>query len=171
MDALELLDKEDLSESKIPRGQQKLLLKSLQPRQATEAEQTTDKMAEVTEATTVATATCEDGATAPGRDQAAGTGPASETECDVYTQLMYEHLRTMQGATATTPTPQPVARRGHTGAATVAASRFERCATMPGLWQDPQVHLVSSATGRSCNVHYDVVDFIAKDTVEEEVVA
>ncbi|KAK2144921.1 hypothetical protein NP493_4089g00002 [Ridgeia piscesae] len=171
MDALELLDKEDLSQSKIPRGQQKLLLKSLQPRQATEAEQTTDQTAEVTEATTVAAATCEDGATAPARDQAAGAGPASETERDVYTQLMCEHLRTMQGATATTPTPQSVAGRGHTRAATVTASRFEHCATMPGLWQDPQVHLVSSATGRSCNVHYDVVDFIAKDTVEEEVVA
>ena len=68
MNALELLDKEDLSPSKIPRGQQKLLLKSLQPRQATEAEQTTDQTAEVTEATTVAAATCEDGATAPARD-------------------------------------------------------------------------------------------------------
>ena len=77
----------------------------------------------------------------------------------------------MQGATTTTPTPQPVAGRGHTRAATVTASRFEHWATMPGLWQDPQVHLVSSATGRSCNVHYDVVDFIAKDTVEKEVVA
>ena len=42
---------------------------------------------------------------------------------------------------------------------------------MPGLWQNPQVHLVSSATGRSCNVHYDVVDFISKDTVDEEFVA
>ena len=96
---------------------------------------------------------------------------ASETERDVYTQLMCEHLRTMQGATATTPTPQPVAGRGHTRAATVTASHFEHCAAIPGLWQDPQVHLVSSATGRSCNVLYDVVDFIAKDTVEEEVVA
>ena len=89
----------------------------------------------------------------------------------LYTQLMCEHLRTMKGDAATTPTPQPVAGRGHTRAATVTASRFEHCATTPGLWLDPQVHLVSSATGRSCNVYYDVVDFIAKDTVEEEVVA
>ena len=71
---------------------------------------------------------------------------------------MCDHLRTMQGATATAPTPQPVAGRGHTKrAATVTASHFEHCATVPGLWQDPQVHLVSSATGRYCNVHYDVV--------------
>ena len=47
MDAIELLDKEDLAQSKIPRGQQKLLLKALQPRQATE--QTTEQTAEVTE--------------------------------------------------------------------------------------------------------------------------
>ena len=84
---------------------------------------------------------------------------------------MCDHLRTMVD-TATTPTPQPIAGRGHTQrAATVTASHFEHCATMPGLWQDAQVHLVSSATGRSCNVNYDVVDFIAKDTVDEEVVA
>ena len=72
---------------------------------------------------------------------------------------MREHLQTMQGTTATTPTLQP------------GASHFEHCVTMPGLWEDPQVHLVSSATGRSGNVHYDVVDFITKDAVEEEVVA
>ena len=72
---------------------------------------------------------------------------------------MREHLRTKQGTTAPTPTPQP------------GASHFEHCATMPGSWQDPQVHLVASATGRSGNVHYDVIDFIAKDAVEEEVVA
>ena len=165
MDAIELLDKEDLAQSKIPRGQQKLLLKALQPRQAT-AEQTTEQTAEVTEATAAAAATGEDGATAPARDQAAGAGQnqlAGETERELYTQLMREHLRTMQGTTATTPTPQPGA--SHT------ARHFEHCATMPGLWQDPQVHLVSSAAGRSGNVHYDVVDFITKDAVEEEVVA
>ena len=61
MDAVELLDKEDLVQSKIPRGQQKLLLKALQPRQATVTEQT----AEVTETTKAAT--CEDGAIAPAR--------------------------------------------------------------------------------------------------------
>jgi len=175
MDAVELLDKEDLVQSKIPRGQQKLLLKALQPRQATVTEPTTEQTAEVTETTKAATATCEDGAIAPARDQAADTGQnqlASETEGDVYAQLMCDHLRTMQGATGTTPTPQPVAGCGHNRrAATVTASTFEHCATIPGLWQDPQVHLISSATGRSANVHYDVVDFIGKDTVEEKVVA
>ena len=165
MDAIELLDKEDLAHSKIPRGQQKLLLKALQPRQAT-AEQTTEQTAEVTEATAAATAaaaaTGEDGATAPARDQAAGAGQ-NQLAGEVYTQLMREHLRTMQGTTAPTPTPQPGA--SHT------ARHFEHCATLPGLWQDPQVHLVSSAAGRSGNVHYDVVDFITKDAIEEEVVA
>ena len=93
MDAIELLDKEDLAQSKIPRGQQKLLLKALHPRQAT-AEQTTEQTAEITEAT--AAATGEDGATAPARDQAAGAGQnqlAGETERELYTQLMCEHLR------------------------------------------------------------------------------
>jgi hypothetical protein len=77
MDALELLDKEDLLQSKIPRGQQKLLLKALKPRQATESEQTTDQTAEVTEATTAAMATCEDCATAPTRTRQRAPGKTS----------------------------------------------------------------------------------------------
>ena len=62
MDVVELLDKEDLSQSKISRGQQKLLLKAPQPRQATKAEQTTEQTVKDTETTTAATDTCEDGA-------------------------------------------------------------------------------------------------------------
>ena len=61
-------------------------------------------------------ATCEDGAIALARDHAADTGQnqmASDTERDVYAQLMCDNLRTMQGVTGTTPTPQPVAGRGH----------------------------------------------------------
>ena len=56
-------------------------------------------------------------------------------------------------------------------AATMTALASGHCTTMPELWQDPQVHLISSATGRSGNAHYDVVDFIGKDSIEEEVVA
>jgi len=168
MDAVELLDKDDLAQSKIPRGQQKLLLKALQPRQVTE--QTTAH----SETTMAATATCDDGASAPARDQTADVENvqlASEANRDVYTQLMCDHLRTLQGAPGTTPMPQPVGNSDNRRAPTVTASAAGHCATMPGLWQDPQVHLRSSASGRSNNAHYDVVDFIGKDSVEEEVVA
>ena len=79
MDAIALVDKEDLAQSKIPRGQQKLLLKALQPKQAT-AGQTTEQTVEVTETTTAATATCEDGTTAPAWDQAAGAGSGRRAE-------------------------------------------------------------------------------------------
>ena len=48
MDAIALVDKEDLAQSKIPRGQQKLLLKAFQPRQATAA-QMTEQTAEINE--------------------------------------------------------------------------------------------------------------------------
>ena len=117
MDVVELLNKEDLSRSKIPRGQQELLLKALQLMQATVAEQTTEQMAEITETTMAAPATCEYGATAPAGEQSAGSRQnqlPSETKHDGYTQLMCDHLRTMQSATATTSTPQPGAGHGHT---------------------------------------------------------
>ena len=168
MDAVELLDKDDLAQSKIPRGQQKLLLKALQPRQVTE------QTAAHSETTMAATATCDDGASAPARDQKADMGNvqlASEASGDVYTQLMCDHLRTLQGAPGTTPMPQLVGNSDNRRAPTVTASACGHCATMPGLWQDLQVHLRSSASGRSNNAHYDVVDFIGKDSVEEEVVA
>ena len=43
--------------------------------------------------------------------------------------------------------------------------------TMPGSWQDPQIHLRSSASGRSAHAYHDIVDFVGKDTMEETVVA
>ena len=114
MDAIELLDKEDLAQSKIPRGQQKLLLKALQPRQACGVEDEADGGSHRDDG----------GGGATGQNQLAG-----EAKREVYTQLMREHFRTIQGTTATTPTPHPGASH--------KASHFEHCATMSGLWQDP----------------------------------
>ena len=94
-DAVELLDKDDLAQSKIPCEQQKLLLKALQPRQATEMEQTVVH----SETTMAATAMCDDGASALARDQTADAGNvqlASKANRDIYAQLMCDHLRTLQ---------------------------------------------------------------------------
>ena len=41
---------------------------------------------------------------------------------------------------------------------------------MPGTWQDPQIHLLSAAAGRSTHTYHDV-DFVGNDTIEKDVVA
>ena len=50
-------------------------------------------------------------------------------------------------------------------------SSVGRFGTMPGAWQDLQIHLRSSASGRSAQAYHDIVDFVGRDTVEEMVVA
>ena len=93
---------------------------------------------------------------------------------DIYARLMADHMETLQGnATAGVAVEQgtwPHGTRtaqfaGHVPTATVGQS-----GTLPGSWQDPQIHLMTAAAGRSCH-YYDVVDFIGRDVVEEEVVA
>ena len=46
-----------------------------------------------------------------------------------------------------------------------------RFGTMPGSWQDPQIHLRSSASGRSAQAYHDIVDFVGRESMEETVVA
>ena len=42
---------------------------------------------------------------------------------------------------------------------------------LPETFQDLQVHLAATASGRSTNVFFDIVEFVGRDTIEEEVVA
>ena len=206
MEALALLDGEDLAQTKIARGQQKLLLSAIRPLQH---KTTQSNMAAETAATGgdgTARSTAADGQTTEsegrpneGRDGqaiAAGiptTGADGQASTagglaaranglptganghpnDIYARLMADHMEKLQGnATAGVAVEQgtwPHGTRtaqfaGHVQTATVGQS-----GTLPGSWQDPQIHLMTAAAGRSC--HYYDVDFIVRDVVEEEVVA
>ena len=46
-----------------------------------------------------------------------------------------------------------------------------RFGTMPGSWQDPQIYMRSSASGRSAHAYHDIVDFVGRESMEETVVA
>ena len=88
-------------------------------------------------------------------------GPQATT----YAQLMTEHMRSLQ---ADDGRRNAQATTGQRRQGDMAAAGGQ---SMPGPWQDPQIHLLSAATGKSACAHYDVVDFIGKETVEEEIVA
>ena len=46
-----------------------------------------------------------------------------------------------------------------------------RFGTMPGSRQDPQIHLLSSASCRSAQAFHDIVDFVGRESIEETVVS
>lgn len=174
MEALILLDREDLLQTKIPRGQQKLLLKALLPLQTTETPIGTGPVDGDVTATAATTCVDESGA----RDERARQTREAD---DLYTRLMADHLRAMQAGTAApTATSCNANGPGVVDAAMregLVEGRFSATpgglglGTLPGAWQDPQVHLLTAASGRSSSSYHDIVDFACKDTVEEEVVA
>ena len=50
-------------------------------------------------------------------------------------------------------------------------SSVGRFGTLPGSWQDPQIHMRSSASGRSAHAYHDIVDFVGRESMEETVVS
>ena len=89
---------------------------------------------------------------ADGLPTGAGGVAIDEQPTDIYARLMADHMQALQGsATAgvnqgTRPDGTSTAGRGQSG-------------TLQWSWQDPQIHLMTAAVGRSC-AYYDVVYFI-----------
>ena len=191
MEAVALLDCDDLLQSKIPRGQQKLLLKALQ--KGPFSPNTSAAHGNGCEEGPSSEGSGVRGISSGGPDEESdgrgegsggrgeGSGERGETAArqhgrdegtagdDIYAQLMTEHLRSLQaddaGRRSGAQTTTCQQRQGDMAANAAGGS------SMPGPWQDPQIHLLSAATGKSACAHYDVVNFIGKETVEEEIVA
>ena len=184
MEALVLIDSDDLAQTKIQRGQQKLLLKALLS--LTSSGEETGPAAATGRDNTPATGIRDlaDGTIAGGDNTPAtgtrdgadvtiagtqGTNADGINRDDVYTRLMADHMRAMQSGPATSGNAQNSAdtamRRDDIG------DTVGHFGTMPGSWQDPQIHLRASASGRSAHAYHDIVDFVGKDTMEETVMA
>ena len=188
MEALILIDSNDLSQTKIQRGQQKLLLKALLS--LTSSGEETGSAAATGRDNTPATGIRDlaDGTTIAGGDNTQATGTRDGADItiagtqgtnadgiqrdDVYTRLMADHMRAMQSGPATSGNAQNSAdtQCGETTWET-HSDVSEQCQICTGSWQDPQLHLRSSASGRSAHAYHDIVDFVGKDTMEETVVA
>ena len=57
------------------------------------------------------------------------------------------------------------------GSARPVAAETPSGKTIPGTRQDPLIHLMSATVGKSPLSYHDVIDFLSRDTIEEEVVA
>ena len=176
MEAVVLLDKEDLLQSKIPRGQQKLLLKallSLRPRETTTA--SASDAAGTTERDR--SSTIEHVATR-GAQLDAGTtdtdtrqSTEADTRPDLYARMATEHMRAMQ---ASQPTARTTSHTSDLGPLVNDVTSLGRGAHYPNSWQDPQIHL-AAASGQLCDgkppSYHDITDFVSRDRVEEQVIA
>ena len=179
MEALILIDSDDLAQTKIQRGQQKLLLKALLL--LTSSGEETGSAAATGGIDTPATANVDIAGIGTHADVTQGThtdGSLQQPRDDVYTRLMAEHMRAMQSGPTTSENAFIDGQRETALNSSQAAMRRDdlgdkvgRFGTMPGSWQDPLVHLRSSASGRSAHAYHDIVDFVGKDTMEETVVA
>ena len=178
MEAVALLERNDLLQSKIPRGQQKLLLKALQ--KGPFSPNTSAAHGNGSEEGPSGEGSGVRGVSSGGRDEESGgrgegsggrgdgTGERGETAArqhgrdegtagdDVYARVMTEHLRSLQaddaGRRSGAQTTTCQQRQGDMAASAAGGS------SMPGPWQDPQIHLLSAATGHSMvltfRVHY-----------------
>ena len=179
MEALILIDSDDLAQTKIQRGQQKLLLKALLS--LTSSGEETGSASATGGIDTAATADVDIAGIGTHADGTQGThtdGSPQQPRDDIYTRLMAEHMRAMQSGPTTSENAFIDGQRETALNSSQAAMRRDdlgdtvgRFGTMPGSWQDPQIHLRSSASGRSAHAYHDIVGFVGKDTMEETVMA
>ena len=182
MEALILIDSDDLSQTKIQRGQQKLLLKALLSLKSS-GEDTGSTVTTGGDDTAATGARNSADVTIAGDGMHAGgtqQQPRGEQpQDDLYARLMAYHMRSMQGMQAGPTTSGNAIVDGHRGfeqkSGETAVRRDDaerepfiesagRFGTMPGAWQDPQIHLRSAASGRSAHPYHGNVDFVGKYT-------
>lgn len=168
LEALSLLDPEDLKTQKIPIGQRRLLLhiaKSL--------------------GTNVTTGTAQAGPNPTSASPAAPVQQQTEgTNSDLYHQALLNSLVAQQtqlaGNHSVTPSgafsSQTQLADHHCGTPSgafgsnndISNSNSLGLNTAQPSWQNPQIH-IATATGKSNSSHYDIVDFVPH-AVEEELV-
>ena len=163
MEAVALLDADDLGQSKMPRGQQKLLLKALRLIHAAEAGNARGPE--------------------PGADQhnsntaqlTADRRDGSNAGEDAYANLLTD-LQTMQ-ATETAQTGDEhqqsgqLFEPGHSfKPSSFGGSAHPAAAAIPSGMTIPCIHLMSATAGKS-PLSYHVTEFLSRDTIEEVVVA
>ena len=190
INAIKLIDAEDLAKSKLPRGQKKLILSSVKmlkgerggdtnepddassdpqvPLQTSGAPQTsaTVGMRAHIPADQSTSSTIQDGS-------AQGSG---DNNNDLYTQGLLNQLRKGQlqarnGNSSDINVRQPILNdlgislSGVVDTPAGGANSFGQTQS----WKDPQIYLASAANGKSAPTYYDITDFVSGN-VEEEIV-
>ena len=109
---------------------------------------------------------------------------------DIFAGMAVDHMRSMQatcgarhhattdtndGVPANVNVTAPPFYAGATGASSLFGGQPQRQPQPPAVgnttsWQDPRIYLAAAAVGKS-TCHHDIADFVAKDSVCEDVVA
>ena len=84
-------------------------------------------------------------------------------------------MQATSGLPGTDETVQPQQERADVGLAGILknggmihGSREAAGDSLPGTWQDPQIHLLIAASGRSASPYYDITNFVARETIQED---
>ena len=198
LEAIRLLDADDLSKSKITRGQKKLILQCVRvlnggktitsettaPREPINDApiQTSSNDMRAPSASQSATSTSQNGGASS--SACAHTVDQSETSTiqngsahasmDTYVQGLFSQLTRGQSQAR-----NGIASESFTGNSVLSDNGQSLLGATPASnvnsapqtqsWKDPQIYLSSAANGKSASLHYDIVDFVSGN-VEEEIV-
>ena len=185
LEAINLLDSDDLSKSKIPRGQKKLILSCVQSLNGGEDAGNKAPLLQVVppphaqtenrDSQTSATNEMPNQSAIPSESQDGGF-QATQKQCDSYLQGLLNQLCKGQiQARNGFPSELSVNTRQQTLSDTQAnvlssANTANLAQSVPQSWKDPKIYLASAATGKSASTHYDIVDFVCGNAEEEIVV-
>ena len=194
LEAIRLLDAEDLSRSKITRGQKKLILQCVRvlngstgtneattrggPSKDAPIQQPSSIERRAQSASQSATARSDVGpdARAQSADQSS-TNDSSPTMQDGGAHVSMDAY--VQGLITQLSRGQTQARNGFASDLLTSDNTQQVFGALPTgnvnsvpqtqSWKDPQIYLSSAANGKSASSHYDIVDFVSGN-VEEEIV-
>ena len=195
MEALELIDSDDLARTKIPRGQQKLILANVGKLLNSKARETgaqaqtsssnvNDVTAEEPPTSITATRVTRSKHASTSASQSERTGNRMTTIQDGSAQV--EKGSSGDAFNTLLNSLQSGQRMASNGLVNTQDSLFSGVGLPPSenipnnlladksvhssqSWRDPQIFLESAASGKSAPTHYDITDFIS-NTVEEEIV-
>ena len=195
MEALELIDSDDLARTKIPRGQQKLILANVGKLLNSKAHETgaqaqtsssnvNDVTAEEPPTSITATRVTRSTHASTSASQSERTGNQITTIQDGSAQV--EKGSSGDAFNTLLNSLQSGQRMASNGLVNTQDSLFSGVGLPPSenipnnlladksvhssqSWRDPQIFLESAASGKSAPTHYDITDFIS-NTVEEEIV-
>ena len=192
--ALKLLDEEDLSKSKIPLGQKKLILSCVralsggttlgsevehQMGDATGTTQT-NSTNEVRAQSTEGAQTTSKQSTTSGLsyDQKNGGAQSTQSTIDSYVQGLLNQLvrgqmqaqNGLAGDLSAIQTPGINSSTNGSSGSLLADGANVAQTSVNHSWKDPQIYLSSAINGKSAYTHYDIVDFISRGVEEEFIV-
>lgn len=198
MRAIKLIDGDDLARTKIPRGQQKLILASVKGLNSVEhagnpAQETSDATGEATPTALRAAVSAQ----THNNDQSTSTGSRKRTDQDGGalgsalstqngTDAFNTLLNSLQSGQSVAKNILPnntsdntlnnhvlsVVPQGGNNLMNSNVNSLSLSSTATSdsqSWRDPQIFLESAASGKSAPTHYDITDFVS-NTVEEEII-